>query len=158
VSDDIGKASDAKVSSKQRDEYFAVSFRIMGDGVEPSELTALLGVMPTKAHKKGDANTSKTKKGKIITYAPFTSGLWCLDSQLDKTSSLNDHIINIIDDIEPKKDVLLMLKEKGFEIDFYCGYFFSSSAQAGISLSNDILERMSKLGIDFNLSLYPHIC
>lgn len=155
MDDKTKKLRDIKISSKQSNDYFVVSFRIMGDEVEPPELTAQLGISPSKAHRKGDTSASKTKKGKIVTYAPFNSGLWSIDSQVDVTSTLKEHLVNIIEHLEPKKDVLSKLKKEGFKMDFFCGYFFSTSIQVCISLDNDILERLSELGIEFNMLLYP---
>ena len=140
---------------EQPHDYFSVSFRIIGDTLEPSKLTKLLGLYPQIAHKKGEPNTGKSKSGKIVNYAPFNTGLWCIDSKLDECSTLQEHLINLIECIEPKKDILAELKNEGFKMDFYCGYFFSAPSQAGISLTNCVLKRITELGIDFGIALYP---
>ncbi len=126
----------------------------MGNNLEPSKITLLLGIEPDIAHKKGESRTGKSKSGKIINYAPFNSGLWSIKSKLDKNNSIQDHIVSILERIEPKKEVLLKLINEGFKMDLYCGYFFSTKDQAGVSLNNELLKRIAELGMDFGISLY----
>ncbi|CEO89651.1 MAG TPA: DUF4279 domain-containing protein [Syntrophaceticus sp.] len=135
-------------------DYFSVSFRIIGNNLEPPKITLLLGLEPDIAHKKGDSRTGESKSGKIITYAPFNIGIWSINSKLDKNNRLEDHIINILERIESKKDVLVKLTNEGFKMDFYCGYFFSTKDQAGISINNKLLKRIAELGIDLGINLY----
>ncbi|MDD2359640.1 MAG: hypothetical protein PHE66_04300, partial [Syntrophaceticus schinkii] len=60
----------------------------------------------------------------------------------------------ILERIESKKDVLVKLTNEGFKMDFYCGYFFSTKDQAGISINNKLLKRIAELGIDLGINLY----
>lgn len=143
-----------KNEEQKYDDYFSVSFRIIGDDLEPDKITLLLGIKPDIAHKKGDSSTGKSKSGKIINYTPFKFGLWCINSKLDKYDRLQDHMLNILERIEPKKDVLVKLANEGFKMDFYCGYFFSTKDQAGISINNELLKRIAELGIDLGINLY----
>ena len=141
-------------NAMQLRNYTVVSFRIMETNLNPSMVTTLLGMKPDESHRKGDPRMSKAKSGKVIYFAPFNSGLWCLESNLDKYCDLQDHILNIIERIESKKDILRKLKNEGFEMDLYCGYFFLTGSQPGISLSNSILKKISELGIDLGIQLY----
>lgn len=143
-----------KNQEEEHYDYFSVSFRIMGNNLEPSKITLLLGIEPDIAHKKGESRTGESKSGKIINYAPFNSGLWSIKSKLDKNNRIQNHIVSILERIEPKKEVLLKLTNEGFKMDLYCGYFFSTKDQAGVSLNNEILKRIAELGIDFGISLY----
>lgn len=143
-----------KNQEEEHHDYFSVSFRIIGNNLEPSKITLLLGIEPDIAHKKGDSRTGESKSGKIINYAPFNTGLWSINSKLDRDNRLQDHIISVLERVEPKKDVLLKLTNEGFKMDFYCGYFFSTKDQAGISLNNEVLKGIAELGIDFGISLY----
>lgn len=143
-----------KNQKEEHNDYFSVSFRIIGNNLESSKITLLLGIKPDIAHEKGDSRTGESKSGKIIYYAPFNTGLWSIKSKLDKDNKLQDHIVSILERIEHKKDVLLKLTNEGLKMDFYCGYFFSTKDQAGVSLNNEVLKRIAELGIDFGISLY----
>jgi len=135
-------------------DYYSVSFRIIGNDLEPSEITMLLGMKADIEHKRGDTRTGISKSGKMIKYAPFNSGLWSIESNLDKYAGIQEHIMNLIGRIESKKDVLTRLNNDGFKMDFYCGYFFSITNQAGIRLTKELLKIVAELGIDLNVDLY----
>ena len=135
-------------------DYFSVSLRIAGDDLDPSKVTELLGMEAEHAHKKGDPNTGKAKSGKIIYFSPFQTGLWTIDSNLDKYCRLHEHLINLLERLEPHKDKLAELRKDGFKLDFFCGHFFHDAHQPGFDLSNDILMRIAVLGIDFGICLY----
>ena len=137
----------------QRD-YCSVSFRIIGNDLEPSKITTLLGIEANISHKKGDPKIGVSKSGKIIKYAPFDTGLWCIESNLDKHSRIQEHLMNLIERIASKKDILIQFGNDGFKMDFYCGYFFSVTNQTGVSLTNEALKRITELGIDLNIDLY----
>ena len=155
VSTNINRGkSQMENSAEEIQDHFSVSFRIMKAGLEPSKLTTLLGMEPDKSHKKDDPRISKTKSGKVLYHAPFNSGLWCLESKLDKSSKLQEHILDITDRIESKRDLLIKLKDEGFEMDLYCGYFLLGESQPGISLSNSVLKKISELGMDLGIQLY----
>jgi|LSQX01.3.fsa_nt_gb hypothetical protein len=142
----------------RKQEYFKVTFRIMGDELEPSKISILLGISPHQSHKKGEPNTSKTKKGKIVSYSPFNSGLWLINSNLPESSCLEDHINSILTCLEPVKDKLKQLSYDGYKMDIYCGYF--TGEQAGFNLNNLVLQRMANLNVDFGINIYylttPH--
>jgi hypothetical protein len=138
----------------QFNNCFSVSLRIMGETVDPSKITLLLGIEPDIEYKKGDSKTKK-HKGKIIQYDNYDSGLWCIKSRLDKHCPLQEHLANIIDHIESKKEMLRKLQNEGFEMDFYCGYFFTVGSQSGIVINKDLLKRIADLGINVGIDLYP---
>jgi len=135
-------------------DYFSVSLRIANDDLEPSKVTELLGMKPNLAHKKGDPNTGKAKSGKIIYFSPFKTGLWVIDSNLDRHCRLHEHLSNLLERLEPHKEKLAELRKDGFGLDFFCGHFFADEHQPGYSLPNDVLLKMGALGIDLNMCLY----
>jgi len=141
-------------STKESSDYFSVSFRIMGDDLDPTIITTLLGIEPDHKHKKGDSNTGKAKSGKIIYYSPYSSGMWAIKSKLDKHSRIQEHIESILEQLVPKKEMLEKLHNDGFEMDFYCGYFFEKTPQPGLWITSDTLKKMGDLGIDLGIDLY----
>ena len=140
---------------REHHDYFSVSFRIINNNLDPLKLTELLGIKPDRAHKNGDPNTGIAKSGKIIHYAPFRTGLWSIDSNLDKYCRLHEHFIHLLKRLEPHKDKLVELYKDGFDLDFFCGYFFTNANQPGFALTNEILVKMGALGIKLNICLYP---
>ena len=139
---------------QEHKDYFSIGFRISGDDLDPSTVTKLLKMEPNLAHKKGDPNTGKAKSGKIIYYSPFRTGLWGINSNLDKHCRLHEHFINLLERLEPHKINLIEFNKKGFKMSFFCGHFFSDEHQPGYGLHNDILMRMGALMIDLEMCLY----
>lgn len=143
-----------KNSKSEHRDYSLASFRIMSDELEPTEITALLEIEPDVAHKKGDQDCVMSKKGTVRYRAPYRSGLWAIRSRLDKFCRLHDHVANLLNCIELKRDALAKLKDRGFKLDIYIGHNFMDEAQPGMSLASDTLKRMGDLGIDLNIDLY----
>jgi hypothetical protein len=59
-----------------------VSFRIINDKLNPTEISQILGVVPDKSHSFGEPNITISKKGKLIEFAPHNIGLWSISSKL----------------------------------------------------------------------------
>lgn len=141
---------------KELSQSFAVEFRIIGNNLIPQEITELLEIEPSNSHKRGDSNAGFTKKGKVVRYAPFSSGLWSIKSRLTKSTSFEEHIMGVLELLEPVKDKIKELSCRGYKVDFFCGYFFSSEIQAGVSLDSNILKCISDLGANLEICMYIH--
>lgn len=87
------------------DDYYSVSFRIMGDDLDSSEISKIFEITPDKSYKKGDPHIQITKKGKYISHGNYSFGLWAINSNVNKYSQLSDHLDDIIERLEPKRDV-----------------------------------------------------
>lgn len=135
-------------------DYFWVSFRIIHDDLEPSQITKSIGIEPDNAHRKGDSNTSVTKKGKVMQFAPYPFGLWLIKSCLDEHNRLQDHLESLLDLVEPKKNILASLKNEGYELELSIGYNFMEESQPRVYLTNGVLKRIGDLGIDLCIDLY----
>jgi len=139
---------------KNFDDYFSVAFRIKGDDLDPSAITASLGIEPDIMWKKGDFRTVTAKSGKIIYCAPHDFGYWCIESKLDKHCRIQEHIESILGRIAPKEDMFSKLQTDGFRMDFFCGYFFSCINTPILFINGDVLKRMGNLGIELRIDLY----
>jgi hypothetical protein len=134
-------------------DMFDAAFRIIGDDLDPDYISSLLGITPDHSHRKGENNTRKTDSGKIILGPRYKTGLWNINSSLDETSSLEEHLISILDRIENVGDKVAQLSVEGYRVDIFCGYFFYHGANGGFDLSPEILGRMSKLRINLAISV-----
>ena len=134
---------------------YNVCFRLICDELDPSEITALLGIIPSRAHRKGDPNTSVSKKGKITYFSPFNTGLWSLHSRLKESADLEHHVVSLLTLLYPLKSKLVELSQRGYKMDMFCGAFLHESSQPGFDLSADVLLQMGELNISFGLCMYP---
>lgn len=137
-----------------RNQEHAVSIRIIGDGLDPNEITKLLNIEPSEAHKKGDENVKKSKSGKLMVFSPFDTGLWAYSSCEDKEVSLESHIKCLLTVFEPSWEKLKDICNRGYRIDLFCGVFSSSNGQTGISIGHDIIKKLSEVNISIDICYY----
>jgi len=133
---------------------YAVGFRISDDKLDPSEITGMLKVNPDKAHRKGDPNTSTSKKGKAIYYSPFSTGLWSINSHEKEHEVLDHQIKSLLLILYPLKDKLAELISMGYTMDMFCGVFLHGANQPGFDISSDTLLKLGELNIDLGVCLY----
>ncbi len=122
------------------------TFRMSGNTVDPHEITAVLGIMPSKAFKAGDP------RGKS---AQWKHGQWSLSSE-DHVSSteLQTHIEWLLDQLEPVQARIRSLLSKGdIEADIFC-YWQFETFNAGLVLTAPLLKRLGDFNIDLDLDIY----
>lgn len=123
-----------------------VSFRLSGDDLDPTEVSRLLGVEPTRAHAQGD--THSNSQGRVY-YRRF--GLWLLRGSDDGEASLEEGLIGMLDRLPP--DAIVALVERGYKADFFCGLFLDHFNE-GVVLSPSTLGRIARLGAELDLDIY----
>jgi len=134
---------------------FKVSFRICDDKLNPLEITELLGITPDLAHRKGDPNASISKKGKLIVYSPFSTGLWSIHAKEESNTDLEQQIKSLLSVLYPLKDSLLKLSRRGYKMDIFCGAFTDASV-FGFEIKPDTLLWLGELNIKLGLDIYTH--
>ena len=125
--------------------YFAYSatLRIFGDIPSPEDISAHLGLQPTKTHRKGDKPDPR--------HSGFRDDMWAYDPPVDKSESLDKHIDALWAKLKPHKQYLLELK-KSLAVDVFLGYR-SNCDHAGIEVPHASLEMFAELEIPFGVSI-----
>ncbi|MCL2411425.1 MAG: DUF4279 domain-containing protein [Treponema sp.] len=134
---------------------YSVGFRIIDDNLDPAEITKMLGIVPDDAHRKGEPNTKITSKGKILHYAPFSTGIWIVNSREERHEILARHIKSLLDILYPLKDKFAELTSRGYKMDICCGAFLNEVQQPGFDISPDILLQMGEMNIKIGMCIYP---
>lgn len=132
----------------------SVSFRIVDDNLDPLEITGMLGIEPYKAHRKGDPNTTVTKKGKIMEFSPHRFGVWLIRSKEVETATLEEHVKSLLALLEPAKDKLAELFDRGYKMDLFCGIFANSCHQPGFDIDHSVLKKLGELNITLGVCFY----
>ena len=127
-----------------------VSFRIMGKDLDPSEITNLLHLHPDQFHRCGDPNMSKSGRR----YADYTEGLWTLDSSVDETHAIDEHLEALVTKLWKHRDLLQEFRNRGYKMDIFVG-IFGIDDNMGLVLKNTLLRRVMQLGVDLDLDFYP---
>jgi len=133
---------------------YKASFRIGDEKLNPSEITKMLGIDPDIAHRKGDPNTAISKKGKLIEFAPFNTGLWSINSKEDEYDTLECHIKSLLLLLYPLKDKLLELSSRGYKMDIFCGIFTNEFYESGFGVRSSLLLQMGELNIELGVCIY----
>lgn len=98
---------------------FSVSFRIMGDDLDPVKITAVLGLEPHEAHRRGEMRSGKPNK----VLEPYSEGLWALKSGVGQTASIEKHLGELLDKLLTRHAHINKLRELGYDMDFFIGVF-----------------------------------
>jgi hypothetical protein len=126
-------------------QWTIASLRITSEVLTPEQISDKLGTQPTKVARRGELsskrNTSSSRR---------TVSTWLLNSTLDQSAPVEDHLDHLIDVVEGHKSQLAALE--GIELDIVLSYRFS--AQGGLYLSVAILERMVGLGVGLGMDMY----
>lgn len=129
-----------------------VSFRIIGDMLDPDIITARLGLVPDTAGRKGQVRAVNPRTGRKYYYR---TGIWIISTagKLDSTS-LERHLSYLLDILKPVKPELdRLLDEFSLRTDFFA-FWVSRYGQGGPILSPEIMRRMADLPIPFGLDIY----
>ncbi|MDP1557243.1 MAG: DUF4279 domain-containing protein [Hyphomonas sp.] len=123
------------------------SLRILGDDLDPEEITALLGKEPTVAERKGQEITSGTGAKRVA-----QSGRWSFHSDSRTPGDLDNQITELLngtsDDLAVWNDLAVR-----FRIDIFCGLFLLEENE-GFSLSPQTLLRIGERGIKLGFDIY----
>jgi len=133
---------------------YSVCFRILDDMLDPSEITGMLGITPDRSHRKGDPNTSISKKGKLIHYSPFSKGVWIINSKEDEFAILEHHVKSILLVLYPLKGELTELAKRRYKMDMFCGAFIHDVDQPGFELNPNVLQQLGELNISLGMCIY----
>ena len=127
-------------------KWARAAFCAFSDTLAPSDIEKLIGLTPTRTYKIGDpvsSRSSTTRKGHY----------YSIQSCCSEYEEMEKHIEEIVSLLEPKKDAIHLLSSKA-KVRLFCG-FSSGNGQGGFVLAPKLLTRLSELGLELVLDLYP---
>jgi hypothetical protein len=136
-----------KVPDLDEDQkWYRASFRIVGDLLQPEEISEILGLQATRSARKGE--DSGTLLGK-----PSRISFWMMECPPDFRQPMEDQLKWLLERLEPKADSITALADR-FSVEFFCG-FSSGNGQGGFELNCTLLARLANLRAFLVLDLYP---
>lgn len=123
------------------------TLRVVGDDLEPTELTELLGVQPSTSYSKGDVLTSE--RGTTRTAA---AGYWSLEAEDSAPADLDAQVTRLLARLPDDAAVWARLHEH-FEIDLFFGWFMKEWNE-GTALKATTLNALADRGIDLTIDLW----
>lgn len=126
-----------------------VSLRVLGDSLEPEEVSALLGRPPTRERRKGEKVLSKTGEA---TDAVEPTGAWILETGLSERAEVEEHIEALLGSLTNDMDEWSSLQDR-FSATVFCGLFLNQYNE-GFELSPRIAQALSERGLVIAFDIY----
>jgi hypothetical protein len=125
---------------------YKASLRVFSRSLGAGELTRALGE-PTKSHDAGDPVSRHRPNS-----TRHKTALWLLESGIDETAPLDQHIAALLDRIDARRADFDAIRQE-CEIDIFCG-IFSDGDQGGFTLEPDIIRRLAEVGLALGFDIY----
>ncbi|HEX6508988.1 MAG TPA: DUF4279 domain-containing protein [Chloroflexota bacterium] len=121
--------------------------RLVGDDLDPDEVTSMLGCRPTEAARKGERRPNRSSRP---LYA--RRGIWLLQSAEDEKQPLEAHITALLDQVTADPEVWRTLQER-FEVDIDVGLFLEDDNRE-FWLSPEVVKALGDRGIGLDVDIY----
>jgi hypothetical protein len=124
---------------------------IVHPDLEPDVVTEGLGIQPSRAHRRGDIRNPLAKR-------PFIHprGGWFLSSEdMVQSRDVRRHIDWLLDQVEPKGDVLKQLQSQGYPTVINC-FWCTESGHGGPMLWPRQMSRLGALGLELWFDIYDN--
>jgi hypothetical protein len=136
-----------------------VCFTIRSDDLQPSVVTAELGIQPSWAFSKGENYSARRirpeTKEIIDVQGQRPWGVWAMDTKsLDK--DVHNHILYLINMLEPKRGELerYLRQKDNFQIGFSIQWSPVEGNFGSYEINSEILIRMSRLSHYIEFSFF----
>jgi hypothetical protein len=122
--------------------------RVCGDGLDPEEVTRLLGRPPTRSQRKGQPVLSDSGEPKRIA----RTGSWLLDQPVDGDASIDEAIESFLGGLPAEQQAWAALRGL-YRVDLLC-HVFVKGVNQGFELSPAVLELLGRRGITLGVDLF----
>jgi hypothetical protein len=127
-----------------------VCLRLFGDDLDPDEVTAGLGTVPTVSARKGDIRTTSTG---VEIVAP--KGSWRLEVNDSRPNGLDGQIVQLLEMLTDDMSIWHDLTSR-FDTDLSCGLFMQERNE-GFALASKTLANLGSRGLDLDFAIYGPI-
>jgi Domain of unknown function (DUF4279) len=122
--------------------------RVCGDGLDPDEVTRLLGRAPTRSRRKGQPVLTDTGEVKRIA----RTGSWLLDQPVGGDVTIDEAIESLLGSLPEDEQVWATLM-RPYRIDLLCDVFVKGVNQ-GFELSPRVLGLLGRRGITLGVDIF----
>ena len=123
------------------------SLRLFGDDLQPTEISQLLGCMPTKSWPKGQVHVAEPGREYIKKY-----GGWLLHASDKEPEDLDGQVSELLTKLTDDLSVWKTLAAR-FQVDLFCGWFMEGSNE-GVSISPATMQVLGERHIELSLDIY----
>jgi len=123
------------------------ALRIMGDDLDPDEITQLLGKVPTKAERKGDRTDYPSGRSKIA-----RGGMWRIIAAGREPGDLDAQVAEILAGTTEDLSVWRALSRR-FEVQLFVGLFLEVGNE-GLYVSRETTALLGARSIAVDFDIY----
>lgn len=123
-----------------------VSLRFFGDTLEPQEITAILGIEPSRAYRKGDPWSADENRRYRRT------GAWLYRVPRAEPGDLVRQLHDLLNASTANTDQWVRLTNR-YHGDIFCGLFMAETNE-GVEISPLLLEAIASRGLRLSLDVY----
>jgi len=121
--------------------------RLIGDDLDPEEVTRILGKAPTRSERKGDVIRNQSGHERIA-----RTGSWRLDATDCHPENIDGQVSEILSGLTTNLDAWRALSAR-HRVDMFCGLFMRESNE-GIELSPATTLELGRRGILIGFDIY----
>ena len=118
-------------------------FMVFGS-FHPARITERVGINPTESCLEGEP----VKGTKVVR----KSSRWILSSRLDTTATLEQHVADVLTQLDAKKDKFRQLSAELGGIMELVGYFYAD--YPGLTFERDVIARLSEYSLSVDCDFY----
>jgi hypothetical protein len=122
------------------------SVRFVDDDLDPASASALLGVQPDLALRRGEPRPDRPDQAAMI-------NSWLVGSRIESLR-LEDHVRDLVGILDPAAEAVRALADRVEVAEVLCLWITDYSAGAGPELSPDVLGALGRLGLKLRLDFY----
>jgi len=120
--------------------------RVIGDDLDPDEVTRLLGKTPDLARRKGEV-TGAGGRERIA-----RTGAWLVNTDSSAPGDLDRQVGQLLAGTTDDVAVWWRVADR-YRVDVFCGHFMKE-ANEGMTISPQTLQKLGERGIELALDLY----
>ncbi len=140
-------------TGKERTTCVHASLRIMGNALDPLDVTLAIRLPYDHIHRSGEPRIVRRRDGTVSEYSPYTGGMWSFSSKNWVDSPLLDsHVCWLLDQIEPRSIKLFELLDSGNAADIFC--YLSGSGAEPSELPASTIQRAKELRLTIDIDYY----
>lgn len=123
------------------------SLRIAGDDLDPDQVSAALGAVPTHGQARGQEISLKAGRTRIAQF-----GQWRLHATETEPEDLDGQVAELLGQLTNDLAVWSALGHH-YKIDLFCGWFMGGTNE-GVTISAATLRALGERGIALGLDIY----
>ena len=131
-------------------EKTAVSLTILGQTIQPDEITQLLGCRPTQAAKTGDRIPLSNGKTRLVKI-----GFWKLDYGVIDAIELDQKIEQLLEPLTSDLKTWDQIAQSG-AIELFCGLFVGAWNE-GFTLPATLIQKLGQRHIQLSFDIYAPV-